>query len=369
MRNFLFVFNSRIAKHGSFEDFMIELGRQIGEMGGRAGFVFPAIIDESVAGKIRAVGEVFITGGDWRGKDGIDGILRVVETFGADVVNTHFCDFNSFFHFYKRLRGKGVRGVYHYHGEILPLNEMAWWKRFVSSIRYFSWYADLIVTVSKANRRFLEFLNVMPPIKVVYNGIDLERFDGDSVDCGLLARYGIGKDEDYICYLGSLNEERKRVALLLEIFKLIRDKSNVKLLVMGKGDVDRFKKIADSLGVGDSVVFTGLMKDYPYGLIKGAKVFVSASKQESFGLVFAEAFLLGAPVVACRVGGIPEVVIDGNSGFLLEKDDKAGFANAVLKLLNDDRLRKDMADWGADFVKSNFALKDRVKELLEILNN
>jgi len=367
--NFLFVFNSGVAKHGSFEDFMIELGRQIKVRGDRAGFVFPRIGDKNVAEEIGRVGEVFVVDGDWGDKAVVGRILDVVDGFGADVVNTHFCDFNSFFCFYRALRRRGVRGVYHYHGEILPISEMAWWKRWVSSIRFFSWYADLIITVSEANARFLRFLNVRPLVEVVYNGIDLGRFDGHCVDYDGLARYGIGRDDEYVCYLGSLNEGRKRVADLLEIFRrVLQRRKGVKFLVMGKGDVDRFKGIASDLGIGDSVVFTGLLRDYPYGFISGAKALVSASKQESFGLVFAEALLLGVPVVACKVGGIPEVVVDGKSGFLVDRDDFDGFADRVVRLLDDEQLRNEMVAFGRDYVRRNFDLRRQVERVIDALS-
>ena len=363
MKRFLFIFNSRLAKHGSFEDFMIELGRRVREGGGRVGFVFPKIEDKGVGDAIAEVGDVFVVDSDWRTKEGVRRLLGVVSDFKADVVDTHFCDFNSFFGFYRQLRRMGVKGVYHYHGEILPIEEMAWWKRFVSSIRYFSWFADEIITVSYANKRFLEFLNVRPPIEVVYNGIDVDRFKGHKVDWEGLAKYGIGEGERYICYLGSL-VERKRIDFLLKAFALVlKEVSDVKLLVMGKGDVDRFRAMAVDLGIADRVIFTGLMRDYPYGFIKGAQVLVSASKQESFGLVFAEALLLGTPVVACRVGGIPEVVVDGKSGILVDRDDLEGFARAIVKLLGDGRMRQEMASFGARYVEERFNLKDRVDEL------
>ncbi len=368
MGRFLFVFNSRLAKYGSFEDFMIELGYQIRERGEEAGFVFPAILDEDVANEIRKVGKVFVAKGDWRKADGVSDILNIVREFSPVCVNTHFCDFNSFFFFYSCLRRLGVRSVYHYHGEILPIENMQWWKRYVSSIRFFSWCADLIITVSEANKRFLEFLNVRPEIKVVYNGIKIDRFLGHRVDYLELKKYGIEEKEEYICYLGSLDEERKRVRWLLEVFADIRKKWKGKLLVMGKGDIEKFKRIAMELGIGDSVIFTGVMKEYPFGLIKGAKLFVSASEQESFGLVFAEALLLGVPVVACRVGGIPEVVIDGKSGILVDKDDKEGFVNAVLYLLRNKELRQKMANFGANCIKLKFPLSQKVQELILLLN-
>ncbi len=122
------------------------------------------------------------------------------------------------------------------------------------------------------------------------------------------------------------------------------------------------------MGILDDVIFTGLLRDYPYGIIKGAKVFVSASEQESFGLVFAESLLLGTPVVGCRVGGIPEVVVEGKSGFLVDKDDLDGFVSSVVALLDNENMRKGFADFGRRYVKERFDLKDRVNELIEEFN-
>jgi glycosyltransferase involved in cell wall biosynthesis len=123
---------------------------------------------------------------------------------------------------------------------------------------------------------------------------------------------------------------------------------------------DSYKNLATELQLNDVAHFTGLMIQYPFELLKRSDIFVSASESESFGLVFAEAMSFGLPVVACRVGGIPEVVVDGKTGLLVEANDPKAFATALLTLLEDPPLRARMGEAGLQQVKSAFRLDETI---------
>jgi glycosyltransferase involved in cell wall biosynthesis len=89
-------------------------------------------------------------------------------------------------------------------------------------------------------------------------------------------------------------------------------------------------------------------------LLPLADVFLLPSRQESFGLVALEAMSAGVAVVASNVGGLPEVVADGKTGFLRDPDDEAGMAAAVLRLLEDDGLRSRMGRAGRRLAMARF---------------
>jgi glycosyltransferase involved in cell wall biosynthesis len=98
------------------------------------------------------------------------------------------------------------------------------------------------------------------------------------------------------------------------------------------------------------------MIQYPFELLKHADILVSASESESFGLVFAEAMSFELPVVACTVGGIPEVVANGETGLLVEANNPEAFAAALLVLLKDRTLRRQMGQAGFERVQRAFQL-------------
>jgi N-acetyl-alpha-D-glucosaminyl L-malate synthase BshA len=130
----------------------------------------------------------------------------------------------------------------------------------------------------------------------------------------------------------------KRVKEVVEIFARVRDQVPARLLMVGDGpDLADASRLARSLAVAEDVQFLG-EQDQVVPLLSAADVFLLPSAQESFGLAALEAMACEVPVVASRIGGLPELVEDGVSGFLHEPDDLAGMARSAVRLLTDDAL-------------------------------
>ncbi len=144
--------------------------------------------------------------------------------------------------------------------------------------------------------------------------------------------------------IGRLQAE-KRFDLLI---RAVAELPGVVLVLVGDGPERRaLEELASELGVGDRVHFVGWLpharaRDY----LTSFDVFALPSRLESFSLVLLEAGLAGLPVVACRVGGIPEVVADGESGLLVEPNDLPGLVNALLTLINAPDLRESFGARG-----------------------
>jgi N-acetyl-alpha-D-glucosaminyl L-malate synthase BshA len=136
----------------------------------------------------------------------------------------------------------------------------------------------------------------------------------------------------------------KRVTAVVQIFSAVRRRIPSRLLMVGDGpDVAEASRLARSLGVDDHVEFLG-EQDQVVRLLSAADVFLLPSAQESFGLAALEAMACEVPVVASRVGGLPEVVEDGVSGFLHAPEDLDGMSQSTLKLLTDEPLHRRAAD-------------------------
>ena len=135
----------------------------------------------------------------------------------------------------------------------------------------------------------------------------------------------------------------KRVACVVDVFARVRRHVPARLLMVGDGpDLPEASRLARSLGVADDVQLLG-EQDQVVPLLSAADVFLLPSAQESFGLAALEAMACEVPVVASRVGGLPEVVEDGVTGFLHAPDDLDGMAASTLRLLTDDGLHRRMA--------------------------
>jgi N-acetyl-alpha-D-glucosaminyl L-malate synthase BshA len=136
----------------------------------------------------------------------------------------------------------------------------------------------------------------------------------------------------------------KRVTAVVEVFARVRRELPAKLLMVGDGpDLPAALRLAASLGLAGDVEFLG-EQDLLAPLLSVADVFLLPSIQESFGLAALEAMACSVPVVAARIGGLPEVIDEGLTGFLHAPEDLEGMAASALRLLTDTALHDSMAD-------------------------
>jgi N-acetyl-alpha-D-glucosaminyl L-malate synthase BshA len=131
---------------------------------------------------------------------------------------------------------------------------------------------------------------------------------------------------------------------VVEVFARVRRELPAKLLMVGDGpDLPAALRLAASLGVAGDVDFLG-EQDLLAPLLSVADVFLLPSIQESFGLAALEAMACSVPVVAARIGGLPEVIDEGLTGFLHAPEDLEGMAASALRLLTDTALHDAMSD-------------------------
>jgi N-acetyl-alpha-D-glucosaminyl L-malate synthase BshA len=136
----------------------------------------------------------------------------------------------------------------------------------------------------------------------------------------------------------------KRTQDVVEVFAKIREKVSARLVLVGEGpERPRALSRAADLGLGDDVLFLGRHTSVEE-LLSCADLFLLPSQSESFGLAALEAMSCGAPVVASNAGGLPEVIEDGVSGYLLPVGAIVEMAEAGVRILSDDAHWKQMSD-------------------------
>jgi len=132
----------------------------------------------------------------------------------------------------------------------------------------------------------------------------------------------------------------KRAKAVIEIFARVRQAVPARLLMVGDGpDLHDAVCLARTLGVADDVEFLG-EQDQVVPILSVSDAFVLPSSQESFGLAALEAMSCEVPIIASRVGGLPELVDDGVNGFLHDPGDLDGMARSALRLLTDEDLHR-----------------------------
>jgi N-acetyl-alpha-D-glucosaminyl L-malate synthase BshA len=192
--------------------------------------------------------------------------------------------------------------------------------------------ADAVTAVShflrkEARRQF----GVQRDIDVIYNFIDPDRHQRRIPAC-IPPR---SCPEQHVLMHISNFRPVKRVGDVVQVFARVSERMDARLILVGDGpDAGHARQLAEDLGVIDRVTFTGVL-DGVADLLQAADLLLLPSQTESFGLVALEAMASGVPVVASDVGGLPEVVEHGVSGFLAPMGDVDQMAEYAIQILSD----------------------------------
>jgi len=146
----------------------------------------------------------------------------------------------------------------------------------------------------------------------------------------------------------------KRVGLVVDIFKRIRESVKARLVMVGDGpDRPAVEKQVEENGLADVVDFVGEQHDV-VSWLSSSDLFLLPSAQESFGLAALEAMACEVPVIASRVGGLPEVIQDGVTGYICDPDDVAGMADRGVSILTHAERRQEIGRAAAADVRRRF---------------
>ncbi|KPK56658.1 MAG: group 1 glycosyl transferase [Acidithiobacillales bacterium SM23_46] len=176
--------------------------------------------------------------------------------------------------------------------------------------------------------------------EVIHSGIDTDRFVVRPPDPELLGRYGLDAARHRVFgIVARLSEEKGHVYLVEAFTRVHRDDPDARLLIIGDGPLlDSIRQEVKARGISDVVVFTGMQRNVPEHLAL-LNVFVLSSTRESFPLAAREAMAAGRAVVAPRIGGCPEVVDEGVTGYLFPSRDVSALAEAMRLMVADGRYR------------------------------
>lgn len=201
-------------------------------------------------------------------------------------------------------------------------------------------------------------------VVTIYNGIDFDRVKPSEDNFRARVRKEFNAEDKFlILTIGRLHPEKGYPYLFEAVTKLkkITDKPFI-WLIAGKGPFDEeFHRRVSELGCDDVVKFIGFRNDIP-DLMSTADVFVLPSVAEAFGVVFAEAIYLGTPIVATKIGGIPEIVTDGVDGILIPPANSDAIAEAVADLINQPEKLKSLANSGKQKVIERFEFEDMTRK-------
>lgn len=196
-------------------------------------------------------------------------------------------------------------------------------------------------------------------VSVIYQGLELDKLTRDwkSV-CSLKNTLKIRPEDRVVGMVGRLEPVKGSPIFIEAAARIAKRFSDARFLIAGEGSLRlAMEKRAQDLGISAKVIFAGWREDIP-DIISLMDIMVLPSLNEAVGIALIEAQAEGVPVVASKVGGIPEVVKDQKTGILVPPSDVAAIAEAVISLLNDKSKRAGMGEAGKVWVHDRFRAED-----------
>jgi glycosyltransferase involved in cell wall biosynthesis len=368
----LSLFGVQPIRVGGVECFCREQARQLAQHGWRSIVVFAAPPVPAVAEYLREPNLLIEVAPrlDQSRFDCVPGICRLLDRYTPQIVHLNFLSFLGPYPWLARIYG--ARQVFitdhgsrpaDYEASLAPA-----WKRLAA--RVINDPVTGVFSVSEYNRQTALAVGYIEPAIAhrLYESIELPPLEGrEAAGAAFRERFAIPQERELVMQVSWVIPE-KGIPDFLEAARLVLcERPRTHFAVVGSGPhAETYRREAIEMGLGESLTWTGLI-DNPVaeGAYAAADVFCLASRwNEAFGWVIAEAMSFERPVVATRKGGIPEIVTDGVTGFLVASHNPVELAGRILTLLRDPELRRRMGAAARQEVAARFELKQTVAQLL-----
>ena len=229
---------------------------------------------------------------------------------------------------------------------------------------------DKVICVSKVIYNALS-LSGFSDNKLTYlhNAVSLEQADSPCNVKQLKEEMGWTEDDTIILSVGRLSPEKGLRVLLSAFQKKYSDSEHVKLVIVGDGPLrSELEEFSKELDIAKRVVFTG-HRDNVQDYYKMANLFVMPSFTEGFPMALLEAMQAGLPVVATKVGGIPDIIESGVNGLMIEPDNIKCLGDAMQKILSDAELTTNLSLNAKHTIQNNYSAEPWAKQIESIYND
>jgi len=279
-------------------------------------------------------------------------LMEVVQSADLDLLHVHYAIPHSISAYLARqmLNGHPIKIITTLHGTDITVvgTERAYRQITRFGIRQ----SDGVTVVSRwLHDETARIFGVKREMRVIPNFVDTDRFAPNGSP-EFRSRFA-HEDEKLIVHASNFRPV-KRVCDAVRAFSIIRNEMPSRLALVGDGpELPRAVELAEELGIKRDVIFVGQIESID-ALLRVADLFLLPSEYESFGLAALEALSCGTPVIASRSGGLAEVVVEGESGYLVEVGDYREMARRGASLLGDEEKHDRFAAAARESVVSRF---------------
>lgn len=228
---------------------------------------------------------------------------------------------------------------------------------------------DIIVNISKSEYQSAINNRIAPKRKmcIINNGIDITEFDNvEKYRNTIRTKYNIKEDEKLIGVVGRISEQKDPITFIKSA-KLLNEKyTNLKFMYVGSGDLKKeVIQYARINNLEDKIIITGWVNDAKK-YISALDIAVLPSKWEGFGLAIIEYMACRKPIVATKVGGIADIIVNEENGLLVEKENERALAHAIEKTI-DNCLIKEITDKNYEYCNEKYNIRNVVEMHKKIL--
>jgi glycosyltransferase involved in cell wall biosynthesis len=238
--------------------------------------------------------------------------------------------------------------------------------------RYMNRHTSLRIAVSEDVAEILRKREHVPEDKlaVIPNGVDVDRFKaGGNERQQVRAELGLSGDAVVVGTVARLVEPKALHIMIRAVAQVADVDPRVRLLVVGDGPLRAdLERCASDLGITERVIFTGMRSDIP-GLLAAMDIFALSSISEGLPVSLLEAMAAGKPIVATRVGGIPEAVTDRRECLLVEPGDAKALADGIMELIRKPDLAAELGRRAGERVLAEYSIQATARKLEEIYSS
>ncbi|OLO99701.1 glycosyl transferase family 1 [Mycolicibacterium porcinum] len=299
---------------------------------------------------------------------GVPRLAREIRSGGYDLVHAHLEMAASFAVPAAKLTGRPVVSTFHHVTERWPGRR--YWREHIATEA--ATLGDRVLFVSEASRvswaRVHERGRVPANWDVLHNGIDVSNFHPGEPDPAVRAELGGGAGP--LVILPAAFRTFKGIPVAIQAWPLVLQKhpDAVLSLVGGGPDEAEFRRQVSEAGLTDSVVFTGVRSDMPQVYRAADVVLLPSVYGENLPTVLIEGSASGKAIAASRIGGIPDIIVDGTTGLLFEPNNPAALASTVTQLLDNPQLRILLGKQAIERAHTEFSATTWAKRLEALYN-
>ena len=295
-------------------------------------------------------------------------LIKHLISIKPDILHMHFTGPYDWILFSSKLLWSGKLMVTdHSSGEHLVTNKLVENIKKIKRL-FISRYVDLYVPVSEyvKNRLITNLNTIEKKIKLIYNGVNTERFKRnrkETTETAKLKALIDKQDRKVITYIGQFTDDKGFIIAISAMKKIMNHKSNCIFLLAGGGKYVNFLEETIKKEPFKGRVFNlGVISNAEDLLNLSDIVIVPSMWHEAFGYIVAEAGACDVPVIGSDIGGIPEIIVDHETGLLIEPGSESSLVDALEELLTDENKLRKMSENCRNHIVNSFSLDNMIVE-------